>query len=465
MDFLICLLSLLALMWIAYKGFSVILFAPVCAIGAVLLTDPMLVAPLFSGVFMDKMVIFVRLYFPVFLLGAIFGKCIELAGFSKAIVAWVVKIIGPKRTILSIVLVCSLMTYGGVSVFVAVFAVYPFAAEMFKASGIPKRLIPATIALGAFTFTMFALPGTPQIQNIIPTSYFKTDAYAAPWLGTIGGMFIFAAGLIYLEWRRKTAQAKGEGYGNNLKNEPEAFEQENLPNPFIAILPMFVVGVGNMLFTSLIPAVYGKLFEFTQAGSAKPVVTQIGEVTGIWAVEAALLCGIAVIFVLAFNDVSSRFTDGARGAISGALLALFNTASGYGYGAVISGLSGFLVIKSALMAIPNPLINEAITITTLAGITGSASGGMSIAAVHRGRRSGQYSAGSFSPGGFNGLWRHGHAAAQWRRHYTADGNRHDAQGLLRRHLRPYGYQDKRSLRYHRRVLSYRPFIRVCVICN
>lgn len=366
-------------MWVAYKGFSVILFAPICAMGAVLLTDPMLVAPLFTGVFMEKLAIFVKLYFPVFLLGAVFGKCIELAGFSKAIVAWVVKVIGAKRAMLSTVLVCSLMTYGGVSVFVAVFAVYPFASEMFKASGIPKRLMPATIALGAFTFTMDALPGTPQIQNIIPTSYFQTDAYAAPWLGIIGSLFIVVAGLLYLEWRRKVAQARGEGYGSNLRNEPEVFEHENLPNPFIAVLPLLVVGVGNKIFTSLIPAYYGKVFEFTQVGSGKQFVTQVGEVTGIWAVEAALLCGIAVIFALAYKDVTSRFGDGARAAISGALLALINTASGYGYGAVIAGLAGFLVIKSALMAIPNPLINEAITITTLAGITGSASGGMSIA--------------------------------------------------------------------------------------
>ena len=180
MSFLIVLAALCFLMFVAYRGYSVILFAPVAALGAVLLTDPTLVAPMFTGLFMDKMVGFVKNYFPVFLLGAIFGKVIELSGFSKSIVSSVIKVVGAERAMLSIVLVCSLLTYGGVSLFVVVFAVYPFAAEMFRQGGIPKRLIPGTIALGAFTFTMDSLPGTPQIQNIIPTTFFKTTTWAAP---------------------------------------------------------------------------------------------------------------------------------------------------------------------------------------------------------------------------------------------------------------------------------------------
>jgi H+/gluconate symporter-like permease len=184
MAFVIVLAALCFLMFVAYRGYSVILFAPVAALGAVLLTDPHLVAPMFTGLFMDKMVGFLKLYFPVFLLGAMFGKLIELSGFSKSIVAATIRVVGAERAMLSIVAVCALLTYGGVSLFVVVFAVYPFAAELFRQSDIPKRLIPGTIALGAFTFTMDALPGTPQIQNIIPTTFFGTDTWAAPWLGT-----------------------------------------------------------------------------------------------------------------------------------------------------------------------------------------------------------------------------------------------------------------------------------------
>ena len=177
MSLVVVVLALVLLMFVAYRGFSVILFAPICALLAVLLTDPTLVPPVFSGVFMDKMVGFIKSYLPVFLLGAVFGKVIELSGFARSIVTAVIGLVGRTRAILSIVLVCALLTYGGVSLFVVVFAVYPFAAEMFRQGGIPKRLIPGTIALGAFTFTMDALPGTPQIQNIIPTSFFKTDTW------------------------------------------------------------------------------------------------------------------------------------------------------------------------------------------------------------------------------------------------------------------------------------------------
>lgn len=379
MSFLICLGALAFLMLVAYRGFSVILFAPVAALGAVLLTDPSAVPPVFTGLFMDKMVGFVKLYFPVFLLGAVFGKVIELSGFSKSIVSAVIKLIGRERAVISIVLVCLLLTYGGVSLFVVVFAVYPFAAEMFRQSDIPKRLIPGVIALGAFTVTMDSLPGTPQIQNIIPTTFFKTDAYAAPWLGTIGAIFILIVGIVYLEWRVRSAAAKGEGYGEGHTNEPEVVAAENLPNPLIALLPLVMVGVLNKIFTLAIPGIYGTSHSVALTPGAKPLVTAVGSVAGIWAVEGALLSGILIVLAFAWKPVSQRFAEGTKAAIGGSLLASMNTASEYGFGAVIAALPGFLVIADALKSIPNPLVNEAITVTTLAGITGSASGGMSIA--------------------------------------------------------------------------------------
>src|SRR5215475_5218898 len=237
MSLLIVLAALAFLMLVAYRGHSVILFAPIAALGAVLLTDPSLVPPLFTGVFMEKMVGFVKNYFPVFMLGAVFGKVIELSGFSKSIVSAVIGVLGRERAVVSIVVVCAILTYGGVSLFVVVFAVYPFAAEMFRQSGIPKRLIPCTIALGAFSFTMDALPGTPQIQNIIPTTFFKTTTWAAPWLGLVGSAFVFVVGLVYIESRRRAAQSRSEGYGTDLVNEPEPFEDKDLPNPWIAVLP------------------------------------------------------------------------------------------------------------------------------------------------------------------------------------------------------------------------------------
>jgi H+/gluconate symporter-like permease len=378
-NFLICLAALAFLMYVAYRGHSVILFAPIAAMGAVLLTDPSAVPPMFTGLFMDKMVGFVKNYFPVFLLGAVFGKVIELAGFSKSIVAAVIRLVGRERAMLSIVIVCALLTYGGVSLFIAVFAVYPFAAEMFRQGDIPKRLIPGTIAIGAFTFTMDSLPGTPQIQNIIPTTFFKTDAYAAPWLGSIGSVFIFILGMAYLEWRRRQALAANEGYGSGHTNEPALIPEGKLVNPWIAILPLVLVAVLNKVFTIFVNSAYGKTYDVTMPGLDKPIGVTISGVAAIWAVEGALLIGILVVFVFAFRTVTEKFADGSKSAISGALLASMNTASEYGFGAVIAALPGFIVIRDALKAIPHPLVNEAITVTTLAGITGSASGGMSIA--------------------------------------------------------------------------------------
>lgn len=378
MDFVIVLGALVLLMVVAYRGYSVILFAPIAAMLAVLLTSPHAVAPMFTGVFMEKMVGFVKLYFPVFLLGAVFGKVIELSGFSKSIVTAIIALVGRERAILCIVLVCAVLTYGGVSLFVVVFAVYPFAAEMFRQGGIPKRLIPGTIALGAFSFTMDALPGTPQIQNIIPTTFFGTTTWAAPVLGTIGGLIILTAGVTYLTWRVRSAERAGEGYGEGHINEPEPVRDEALASPWIAVLPLIVVGVANKLLTQWIPLWYEPKTE-VQLAIGKPVVTDVTALTAIWAVQGALILGIVAVLAFAFRPVVAKFAEGTQAAIAGALLASMNTASEYGFGAVVAALPGFVVIADALKTIPNPLVNEAITVTTLAGITGSASGGLSIA--------------------------------------------------------------------------------------
>jgi H+/gluconate symporter-like permease len=382
MSFLIVIAALAFLMFVAYRGYSVILFAPIAALGAVLLVNPEAVAPVFSGIFMEKLVSFVKLYFPVFLLGAVFGKVIELSGFSEAIVAAAIKYIGRSRANAVIVAVCALLTYGGVSLFVVVFAVYPFAAELYRQSNIPKRLMPGAIALGAFTFTMDSLPGTPQIQNIIPTTFFKTTAWAAPALGTIGAAFIIVVGLAYLEWRRRAAMKRGEGYGTSLVNEPERIESASLPNPVLAIAPLILVGVANYMLTKMIPHWYGAEYTIAPSvlpGLAAPVSTGIKGVVAIWAVEGALLLGILLVVVTAFSRLSDRFAAGTKVAVSGALLATLNTASEYGFGGVIAALPGFLVVGNALKSIPNPLVNAAVSVSSLAGITGSASGGMSIA--------------------------------------------------------------------------------------
>jgi len=380
MSVVVVLAALGFLTVVAYRGHSVVLFAPVAALGAVLLTDPRLVPPAFTGLYMDRLAGFLQLYLPVFVLGAVFGKVVELAGYSEAIVAAALRLVGPGRAAPAVVLVCAALTYGGVSLFVVVFAVYPFAAALYRRADIPKRQLPAAVALGAFSFTMDAVPGTPQIQNLIPTAFFGTTAYAAPRLGLVGAAFILGTGLLYLGWRRRRARAAGEGYGADAANEPAPFDRGPLPHPVVAALPLVLVGVVNRLLTAAIPGWYGPTTSFTPtAGAAAPVVQDVSKVAAVWAVEGALLVGILAVFALAWRPVMARVAEGSRSAVGGALLAALNTASEYGFGAVVAALPGFLVVAGALASVPGPLANEAVTVTTLAGITGSASGGLSIA--------------------------------------------------------------------------------------
>ncbi|AZB42728.1 GntP family permease [Bacillus sp. FJAT-42376] len=397
MEIIIILLSLSLLMFVAYRGFSVILFAPICALFAVLLTDPSFVLPFFSNIFMEKMVGFIKLYFPVFLLGAIFGKVVEMSGLAESIAKTIVKLVGAKRAILAIVLMGAILTYSGVSLFVVVFAVYPFAKNLFIEADIPKRLIPGTIALGAFTFTMDALPGTPQIQNVIPTTFFKTDIYAAPVLGIIGAVFVLALGMFYLESRRKKAERAGEGYagfkseiaasseGNDLQLEKEAVTLSANPDPsaarqVLAFVPLILVGVMNKFFTVSFPQWYPNGFDFSAIGLEAFGKIELSAVVAIWSVELALLIGIIATFAFNWKAVTSNIQEGLNAGIGGALLAAMNTGAEYGFGGVISALPGFKTVSSGIsQTFTDPLVNGAVTTTTLAGITGSASGGMGIA--------------------------------------------------------------------------------------
>ena len=384
MSVLIVLGALAFLMFAAYRGFSVILVAPVAAVMAILLTAPDQVAPTFTGVFLEAMAGFLKTYFPVFMLGAIFGKLMEFAGLSTAIARMIARMVGPHRAILATVLMCAVMTYGGVSLFVVVFTVYPLAAALFREADIPKRLIPGAVALGAFTFSMDSIPGSPQIQNIIPTAFFGTTTWAAPVLGLCGGGLIAAAGLSYLEWRRRSAGA--EGYGQNHLNEPAPVPEGKLVNGGVALLPLLLVLAANLLLTQAIPAFYGKAAAFLSTAAKPPAPLPIASVTGVWAVEGALLLGCLLTLALGWRLIAPRFNDGTKTAIGGAMLASVNTASEFGFGAVIAVLPGFSMIRGALAQIGDPLVREAVTVTTLAGVTGSGSGGLSIALAAMGSK-------------------------------------------------------------------------------
>jgi H+/gluconate symporter-like permease len=226
---------------------------------------------------------------------------------------------------------------------------------------------------------MDAVPGSPQIQNIIPTTFFGTTTMAAPLLGPIGGAFILVFGMAYLEWRRRGAATSSEGYGTGHLNEPEAADVFARVSPWLAFFPLVVVAATNIVFTIYIPKWYGATTTLALSPSAKPLAIDVSKQIGIWAVEGALVLGIATVVVFAWTRVAAAFVRGSQIAVSGSLLAAMNTASEYGFGAIIAALPGFVAVQSALKNISNPLVNEAITVTTLAGMTGSASGGMSLA--------------------------------------------------------------------------------------
>ncbi|VEH68370.1 H+/gluconate symporter and related permeases [Rodentibacter pneumotropicus] len=194
--------GLVLLMFLAFRGYSIVWIAPLCA-AIVAFTGGLDILDAYLGSYMNGLVGFVKAWFPAFLLSAIFGNLMDVTGGAKSIAVWLTKVMGSKSAIASIVLGCALLTYGGVSLFVVVFAVYPLALAVFKEANISRRLIPGTIACGAFTFTMTALPGSPQIQNLIPTQYFGTDAMAAPIMGLTASAVLFFGGVAYLEYRRK----------------------------------------------------------------------------------------------------------------------------------------------------------------------------------------------------------------------------------------------------------------------
>jgi H+/gluconate symporter-like permease len=226
---------------------------------------------------------------------------------------------------------------------------------------------------------MDALPGSPQIQNIIPTTFFHTDAWAAPRLGLLGGAYVFLAGMAYLEFRRRQARKAGEGYGEGHLNEPAPCGEERLPHAAVALLPLVLVALLNKLLTSWIGRAYGHSFEFGWFAATKVAPVDVEAVRAIWAVEGALLAAILLVVLLSFGRIRSSFNKATGAAVSGALLAAVNTGSEYGFGAVIALLPGFQVVNEFLsQAIHNTLLNVAVRTNILAGITGSASGGMSI---------------------------------------------------------------------------------------
>ncbi|EIE51924.1 transporter [Salipiger aestuarii] len=371
-------LSLGLLMYLAYRGINVLILAPLLACFAVLMSGGLPVLATYTQVFMQSLGGYVITYFPLFLLGAIFGKVMADGGAARTIAERIVDWVGPGQAVLAVVLACGVLTYGGVSLFVVAFAIYPIANALFRRADVPKRLLPAAIALGSFTFTMTAFPGTPAIQNAIPIPFFGTNVFAAPLLGTLAGVIMLGGGVFWLNRRRAAAQSRGEGYGQHEETGADSTlsADTKLPGFPLAIAPVIAVIGLNALFTYvLIPMMSADYLAAPQYGE-----TTLSSVAGIWAIIVSLTLSIVLAIALnwaRFKDLLETVNSGTMGS----LLPVFNTASEVGYGAVIASLPAFGIIRDAVLGMfpDNPVASLAVAVNVLAGITGSASGGMSIA--------------------------------------------------------------------------------------
>lgn len=370
------IISLGLLMYLAYRGWSVIILAPILALLAAAFAvfdgGSVHLLATYTESFMVNLANYVKSYFPIFLLGALFGKVMDDSGAASAIAEFVSRKIGKGKEIWAVVLSCAIITYGGVSLFVAAFAIYPIGAALFKAADIPKRLLPPAIALGAFTFTMTAIPGTPQIQNAIPMKYFGTDAFAAPILGIVAALIMLFGGMFWLQSRLAKARSAGEGYGEHGDTHLHQTDTRKLPSFTASIIPILFVLVVNFILSKYV-------FPNIDASYLEDYNTTLSAVMGNWSLIVSLIIGVLLAIGLnykRFENLLKCLRDG----VQGSFLAIMNTASEVGYGNVIKTLAAFSIVAAGMTSISsNPLIGEAISSSVLAGITGSASGGLSIA--------------------------------------------------------------------------------------
>jgi H+/gluconate symporter-like permease len=391
------LIALGLLIWLAYRGWSILLLAPAAAILAAGLAGEPLLAH-WTQTFMASAAQFVMQFFPIFLLGALFGKLMEDSGSVSSIAKYMTERLGPQRSVLAVVLAGAIVTYGGVSLFVAFFVIAPMAHQLFRAAAIPRRLMPAAIALGTTTFTMSALPGTPAIQNAIPMPFFGTTPFAAPGLGFIAAIVMFGFGMWWLGRAEKSARAKGEGYGADVPHEsaaedllvrerattastfdpPEALHgRPSAEGPPIALaaLPLVIVVAVNLLMSLFVLPHMDASFLSAQVWGS----TSLAAVGGVWAVVTALAVAIVVLIAINYRRLPA-LRDSMDAGANASVLPVLSVASLVGFGSVVAALPAFALVRDWVLGIEGgPLVSLAVATNVLASLTGSASGGLTIA--------------------------------------------------------------------------------------
>ncbi|MDF2036357.1 SLC13 family permease [Cytobacillus oceanisediminis] len=350
------LLSLGILIFMALRGFSIIIIAPIASIIVILLNG----MPFLEGMqesYMAGFINFAKNYYLIFLFAALFGKFMEDSGAARKIAEALLKIIGREskfKVLIAVVVISAILTYGGINVFVVIFAMLPIAKPLFKELEVPWHLFVGAFFFGIATFTMTMTPGTPSIQNIIPTKYFGTTVTAAPLLGIIATILVIIINVWYLRFALKRAESRGETY-SNMKNPDKNPKQEMTDQYADKKLPP--------LFVSILPPVF--LLVALNAFKLDVLLT--------------LMLSVAVCFVLFWPFIEKKFRTINVGATN-TVLPIVNTSADVGYGTVIAATAGFAVVSDWLTSIPgSPFISLYLATTLLAGITGSASGGLGIA--------------------------------------------------------------------------------------
>ena len=379
--------ALVGLMYFAYRGWSIILIAPLFA-GIAALASAFGVLPTYTELYMTRMAEYVKTYYPVFLFGAVFARLMEKGGLAASVAGKIVEVLGEKRAVLAVLLGCGALTYGGLSVFVVAFVMYPFGAYVFRRADIPKRLLPAALWMGIFSFAEVSFPGTPQIQNIIPSSYFQTSTWAGPGIGIFASILFVAIGWGWVSFRAKRLQAAGEGYGTHTEGRKRREPKIKIPW-YWAAFPLLLVIVINVVLSNPFHWAWGYHWSEDALTVFAPLhltllAEKVGKVSAIWSISVALIVSsIAAAWIgrKRFIVMDGFLAPINYGALSSAAAAL-NVASGYAFGCVLTTLPGFAPVTESLMGLAQsfgPLVSAVVTTNIMCGITGSASGGMTIA--------------------------------------------------------------------------------------
>lgn len=374
-------------MYLAYRGYSIVLFAPLFAIIASIGSGYGLM-PVYSEIYMTKAAEYIKTYFPVFLLGAVFAKMMEEGGLASSIASSIIRFLGKEKAILAVLFGCGVLSYGGISVFVVVFVMYPFTAILFREADIPKRLIPATLWIGSFTYAMSALPGSPQIQNILPTAYLGTTTWAAPIIGLFGAAAYFLIGWSWISHRHKKLAKQGEGYGHHLLNEPSPVDDRKLLPWTIAAIPLVVVVFINLFISNPFNWSWAyhwnsQLMEPLKSLNLSLFNPNIERVRAIWSLVIALSAGIICTAIIGRKQfIKLSYVKPLNAGVLSSITAVLNIASGYAFGSIITNLPAFQAVKDILLHLKvgtSPLLSAIVTTDIMVAFSGGASAGITIA--------------------------------------------------------------------------------------